>query len=220
MSSSPPKFEIKKVNDIICRNNGGKINSKSFINKYYKENDDCTFKPCIYKNKKYMNKSHYGSKEELLSKINEDMRIKKAKIEFLRNVQEKKEMSECVFHPKINKTHYNFDNTINFKGNTVKRGESSYLNLMKLRMERKKHEERNKKYIATDDIFRNQKPFNYNTYQNYRNTNNYIGGNNVYIRKNISRNYSYTNRNKNYSINDNEVSNNRIIINKLIMEEK
>jgi hypothetical protein len=227
--SSSPKNENNKINEIILKKKDNKknLNSKSFINKYYNENDNCTFKPCIYKNKKYINKpSHYGSNEELLSKIHEDMRKKNAKIEFLRKIQEKKEMSECIFRPKINRAVCNFDINNNNKNkiNKVRRGQSSsYLNQMKLKMDKKKVEERNKKYLPNEDIFRIPNTFNYNTYQNYLNINkcfnNNNNNNNVYVKKNISRNHSYTNRKNHYTLNENEIINNRMVINKIIKEQ-
>ena len=155
------------------------------------------------------------------------MRKKNAKIEFLRKIQEKKEMSECIFRPKINTAVCNFDINItnNNKISKARKGQSlSYLNQMKFRMDKKKVEERNKKYLANEDIFRIPNAFNYNTYQNYLNINKCINNNNnnnnnVYVKKNISRNHSYTNRKNHYTLNENEIINNRMVINKIIKEK-
>ena len=210
MSSS--KSECNKINDIYKNKI---INSKSFINKYYyNENDNCTFKPFIYKNKKYLNKqSHYGNHGEILAKINEDIQKKNERIQLLRNMEDLKEMSECVFHPKINEIECNFNN----KNKSIKVKEvETYAHRNKLRQEKMKLEDRNDRMLANRDrdMSEIQKLFNQYTYKN-----NYNNNNGIYIKKNITRNFSYSNRNNNMTFNDNLKSNNRIIINKILMDE-
>jgi hypothetical protein len=77
--------------------------------KEYKELEECTFKPIINNNTEYINKNYYSNKtdsnREKVSKFYSRQELwdrkKKEKLKGLTKGEEKKELIECKFVPKI-----------------------------------------------------------------------------------------------------------------------
>ena len=77
--------------------------------KYKKEKKECTFKPIINNNPEYMNKNFYSNNEDsnydkILNFFSRQQfwnKRKKEKLNNLTNLEEKKELNECKFTPKI-----------------------------------------------------------------------------------------------------------------------
>ncbi len=84
--------------------------------KYKKEKKECTFKPIINNNPEYINKNFYSNNldsnyDKILNFFSRQKfwnKRKTEKLNNLTNLEEKKELNECKFTPKIVKIYINF----------------------------------------------------------------------------------------------------------------
>ena len=131
--------QSNKANTFSKSSNNIKINDNS--------GEECTFKPNLYYNRKYIKKeSYYKNFDKIIEKINEEKAKKKEIVKKYQEFQKKKEMAECKFIPEINKKipNYNENNTL-----LSVKGVNKYLEQVeKFRQDRKtlEHKRQNSSY--------------------------------------------------------------------------
>jgi hypothetical protein len=162
----------KKSININNNTQANNISHSSFAtnnnNKEYYD-EECTFKPKMYNNSKYNHiQSNYKNDDDILDRINDEVKTKNEKITGLQNDLARKDVVECKFQPEINRNVPNFEN----KTPMLMKGMARYLDQMeKARKAKRDKEEREKEVFITgenwsrDNLITVPKPFKL-SYQN------------------------------------------------------
>ena len=197
----------KNINIKKIKNPGVKLipkNNKRNINTYKNEND-------IKSNKKYINhqydnvKSQYKNDKELMTRIKEENRRRKKRIDNMRKEQESSQFEGYTFKPDINKnnlsyvTNYNYNLNDNFYNRGFER-EKSYTNNYNKRRNLQHKLNRSYSCYNKNNLYINSN-INYN---NFKNSKEKIYCNNTGYENDI---YNYNDYN-NYRINYNNCNNN------------
>ena len=152
------KFIAKDINNNNNNfNNNNTTLQTDYINNLTKTNfhnqnyidEECTFKPNIYKNNNYNYvKSNYKNDEGILDRITQEQKNKIEKIKDMQNIQNQHNFEECNFSPEINKKMPNFEENKPI----YMKGMAKYLNQMeKARQAKREKEQREKEVFITGE---------------------------------------------------------------------
>jgi len=110
--------------------------------------EECSFKPKINKNKFENIHSNYKPDENILKRIQDELKNKNEKVEEIKNLMEEKNMQECKFQPDIKKDTPNYDT----KEPIVMKGFAKHIEQMEnARKAKRDKEEREKEVFTTGD---------------------------------------------------------------------
>ena len=151
------KFIAKDFNNNNINNNNNSTIHSEYINNLTKNNfhnqnyidEECTFKPNIYKNNNYNYvKSNYKNDDGILDRITQEQKNKIEKIKDMQNIQNQHNFEECNFSPEINKKMPNFEENKPI----YMKGMAKYLNQMeKARQAKREKEQREKEVFITGE---------------------------------------------------------------------
>ena len=151
------KFIAKDFNNNNNINNNNSTIHSDYINNLTKNNlhnqnyidEECTFKPNIYKNNNYNYvKSNYKNDDGILDRITQEQKNKIEKIKDMQNIQNQHNFEECNFSPEINKKMPNFEENKPI----YMKGMAKYLNQMeKARQAKREKEQREKEVFITGE---------------------------------------------------------------------
>ena len=149
---------VPKINELSKyigkKHEKDELNSKNNKNSKNKNNigekeEKYDFKPQILSNNKYKNvKSNYKNDENILDRINEEVKNKNKKIKIMQKIKEDKDIEQCNFSPTINKRMPDFESNQPM----YMKGMAKYLEQMeKARQAKRDKEQREKEVFITGE---------------------------------------------------------------------